>query len=72
MKLNTEKIVSISAILIALCSLFLSFYEGYKTRKYHNLTIKPLIDLEFVYRDDGVGWLCTNHGLGPAAVLLHT
>ena len=71
-KWNTDRIVSVSAILISLATLFLIFYQTNLIRKEQKASVMP--SLTIGYSVDGKNgkimesvWI-TNQGLGPAFI----
>jgi hypothetical protein len=67
-KWSTDNWISLSAVFIALCALFLSIYEGCSNRKHNRLSVKPLILLDSGLDETGSGFRIRNSGLGPALI----
>lgn len=67
-KWSTDNWISLSAVFIALCALFLSIYEGYSNRKHNQISVKPLILLDSGKNETGSGFRIRNSGLGPALI----
>ena len=59
-------ISSISAVVISLCALFLTIYQGCETRKHARLSFRPDLNISFYYEDKGAGWAFISSGLGPS------
>lgn len=68
--MSQETIVSVSAILIAICALGVSIWQGHETRKNYRLSVQPFL---YVYgrwaNDKGIkGIILENRGVGPAII----
>ena len=69
-KPHADRIISITAVLIAFCSLILTLYSGYWTRYHNRLSVLPRLYF-FASRteqDPQVGISLSNSGLGPAII----
>jgi hypothetical protein len=55
-------------ITIALFSLVLAVHEGYESRKFKRLSVRPEILISFYHNNKGAGWHLFNGGLGPARI----
>lgn len=60
--------VAIAALIVSICALVFTAYQGSETRLHNRLSVKPLLLIDFVYTDKGAGFLLTNDGLGPAVI----
>lgn len=72
MRLNfsTDRIVSASAILIALASMIVTIWQGLEERKHNRLSVRPKLEISYAYQS-GVGYYFSleNKGLGPANII---
>ena len=70
-KLDFSTIGSIAAIVIALCALGISIWQGFETRRNYRLSVTPNIDILGKWtKDDGFqGIILSNKGLGPAIII---
>ena len=55
-------------IIIALCALFLTIYQGDQTRLHNQLSVKPSLFSSFYYNDKSAGYTLDSRGLGPAII----
>ena len=62
-----ELILAISAVVISLSALTLSFTESRRSSEYKRLSVIPHLKVIF-YHADFVGWDIINDGLGPAKI----
>jgi hypothetical protein len=69
MKKSVETILSISAIVIALASICITFWESSIMREHYHLSVKPKIDYSYVFNGTNAGFILKNRGLGPAIVV---
>lgn len=65
---NADRKLSAAAVFISFCALALSLYGGYESRRHDRLAVKPLMTIDFAYRDEGAGFIMVNDGLGPAII----
>ena len=65
---NGTVILEIAAIIIAICALALTVWQGIQTRRHNRLTVKPHIDTGACYslHKPFLGIRVVNSGLGPA------
>ncbi|MBN2093380.1 hypothetical protein JW964_27395 [candidate division KSB1 bacterium] len=68
LKNSVDKILSISAIVIALTSVCISIWEGMETRKHNRLSVRPKLEIVFSTTKDDFGYVLVNKGLGPAII----
>ena len=69
-KINLEITMSISAMIIAVASIFISIWFGNIERKHFRLSVKPTIMIEQgFYEDQNPKVKLINRGLGPATIL---
>lgn len=68
--MNFETTGSIIAILIGICALGISIWQGYETRKNYHLSVIPNISVQnyFVNSFEYVGIVLKNTGIGPAII----
>jgi hypothetical protein len=66
---SSDKVLSISAIIIALASIFISVWEGFEIRKHNRLSVRPKLEISYNVAQDNFGYVLTNNGLGPAIIM---
>ncbi|GGQ13875.1 hypothetical protein [Shewanella litoralis] len=67
--LTAEIIIAISSILIALCALVTTIWQGMITRKHNKLSVRPIISVYVIVSGDNtLGLKIVNQGLGPAII----
>jgi len=66
-KVNWDKILAISTIIIALSAVIVSLWQGFEQRKHNRLSVKPILGLDFIanYAPGGQypGIYLLNHGV---------
>jgi len=67
-KISSDKIVSISAIIIAVASIVVTTWQGLETRRHNRLSVRPKLEIIFESGKDSFGYKLMNNGLGPAIV----
>ncbi len=67
-RFSSEAIISISAIIIAIASIFISVWQGLETRKHNRLSVRPNLEIHFTASNEGFGYSLINTGLGPAMI----
>ena len=67
-KFNSDRIISYSAIVVALASMVVSVWQGAETRKHNRLSVRPRIGISFDVSHTSWGYSVKNNGLGPAIV----
>ena len=67
-KISSDKIVSYSAIIIAMASIFVANWQGIETRNHNRLSVRPKLEIIFESGKDSFGYYLLNNGLGPAIV----
>lgn len=66
MSISTE---SRAAIIVAICAVAISVWQGYETRKHNRLSTKPIILYEWEVKEgQKSGIYIQNNGLGPAVL----
>ena len=65
---NPDRWISLSAVIIAGCAFFFSFYQGCTIREHNRLSVRPLVMISGAVNERGSGWKLSNAGLGPAIV----
>ena len=66
---SSERILSVSAIVIAVVSIVISVWEGIETRKHNRLSVMPKLEITYKRSGDHFGYIVTNNGLGPAIII---
>ena len=67
-KFSTEKIVALTAILISLCALVVSFYEVRIMRTQQKASVWPFVVMGQQYSGKGFAVEAANKGLGPSKI----
>lgn len=69
-KLSSDTVISTSAIVIALVSVFLTVWQGVEFRKHNRLSVQPRLDISYGldYFDSLAQLIIINNGLGPAII----
>jgi hypothetical protein len=67
-KIDADRILSVSAIVIALTSVAVSIWEGHETRLHNRLSVRPRIGINGDVENTTFGLVLENNGLGPAVV----
>ena len=65
---SRENSLSLAAVFIAGCALFLSVCENRSNRQHMRLSVRPELRISTFDTAKGAGWRMTNVGLGPARV----
>ena len=66
---NWEKITALCSMLVALCALLISIWQGYSMQQHNQLSLRPYLETELNTKLDGRWELfINNNGLGPAHV----
>jgi hypothetical protein len=65
---SADRWIALSAIIIAICSLILSIWQGVVIRQHNRVSVRPILTISGTHNDKGSGWLLGNAGLGPALV----
>ena len=68
MKRTLQELRLWTPIIIALCALLLTIYQGGQTRLHNQLSVKPNLTSSFFYNDKSVGYTLDSRGLGPAII----
>jgi hypothetical protein len=63
---STDRIVSLSAMAVGICSLFITLYQTYLTRQAQSASVLPYLAFGITSNDDGAFVTLRNDGLGPA------
>ncbi len=72
MSKKTDKIIAVSAIVVAIASMVISVWQGIENRHHNRLTVTPKLGISFSMTDKKVGIVITNNGLGPAIMTKRT
>lgn len=65
---DTNTIVSFSAIIVSIASIFIATWQGVETRRHNRLSVRPKLDLSFDVGKNNFGYSILNQGLGPAII----
>jgi hypothetical protein len=71
---STDRIVSLSAMAVGVCSLVITLYQTYLTREAARASVLPYLTFGVMSNDEGAYLTLRNDGLGPArleAVQIH-
>lgn len=68
MKFETDRIVSLSAIVVSVASLFTIVYQTQLTRRAQHASVMPYLYIQLSVSDNGVRLLLSNSGIGPALI----
>lgn len=63
---STDRIVSLSAMAVGVCSLFITLYQTYLTREAQSASVLPYLAFGVMSNNDGAYLTLRNDGLGPA------
>jgi hypothetical protein len=63
---STDRIVSLSAMAVGVCSLFITLYQTYLTREAQSASVLPYLAFGITSTNDGAYLTLRNDGLGPA------
>src|SRR5215510_9458979 len=63
---STDRIVSLSAMAVGVCSLFITLYQTYLTREAQSASVLPYLAFGVTSNNDGAYLTLRNDGLGPA------
>ncbi len=66
---DTNTIVSFSAIIVAVASIFISTWQGMEIRKHNRLSVRPKLEIHFYINKQDFGYSLLNNGLGPANII---
>ena len=63
----SEKIMSISAIIIAVASIVVTIWEGQEIRHHNRLSVRPKFEIFFSPNSEknSMSWIIANNGIGP-------
>lgn len=65
---SSDRVLSISAIIIALVSIFVAVWEGLETRKHYRFSVQPQLELSYSSDLNYFGYVLLNNGLGPSII----
>ena len=68
MKLDTDRVISLTAMLIGLGSLFIIVYQTMLTREAQHASVLPYLSIVITSTNDGVSVNLANVGIGPALI----
>ena len=67
--INWEKQTALWSMLVALCALATSIWQGYSMQQHNRLSLRPYLETEINIKEDGRWELfINNNGMGPAQV----
>ena len=72
MNSRTDKILSLSAIIIAVASIFISVWQGIESRNHNRLAVRPALDIVYSTVNKSFGFKVKNNGIGPAVLTKRT
>lgn len=68
-EINSSDVIALSAVVIAVCSLGVSIWQGYLARRHNQLSVKPYVYLNWhLSHGDNVTCQIKNDGLGTAFI----
>lgn len=67
-KVNADRLLSVSALVVGLGSLFVVVYQTHLTRQAQFASVRPYLYIQLMLNDSAVGVLLTNSGIGPAFI----
>ena len=65
---DTNTIVSFSAIIVSIASIFIATWQGIESRRHNLLSVRPKLDLSFEVGRNSFGYSIKNQGLGSAII----
>jgi hypothetical protein len=68
MKLDSDRVVAVSAMFIGVCSLFLTVYQTHLTRQAQSASVLPYLAVGITSNSEGVYVTLRNDGVGPARI----
>jgi hypothetical protein len=68
MKLNTDRIVSLSAMAVGIGSLFIIVYQTHLIRESQHASVLPYLMVAINSNDSGIHVTLSNAGIGPALI----
>ncbi|HAS3656066.1 TPA: hypothetical protein I6199_003019 [Vibrio cholerae] len=67
--MKTDEMIALGALIVAVCSFFLTIYQARLSRKHNQLQVKPYLDLTCVSTlNEGFKCILKNYGTGPAYI----
>ncbi len=66
--MQPESMIGISALILSLCGLFISFYEASLIREYQRASVWPHVEVGFSFQQDNIAFHISNTGIGPARI----
>lgn len=65
--MKSEKVLSISAIVIAIASIIVTIWEGVEVRQHNRLSVRPKFEIYFNpdLEKNSMSWIIFNNGIGP-------
>lgn len=68
-RLEADRVLSVSAIVIGLCSLFITLYQTHLTRQAQHAQVLPYLVFGITSNDGGTHITLRNDGVGPARIV---
>lgn len=68
MKFDSDRLMSLAAIVVGVGSLFVVVYQTHLTRQAQYAMVRPYLYVQMMANDNTVGLLLTNSGIGPALI----
>ncbi len=72
MNSKTDKILSISAMVVAVASIVVSVWQGVENRNHNRLAVVPRLDISYTTSANTFGFKVKNNGIGPAILSLRS
>jgi hypothetical protein len=69
---SADRVISFSAMAVALASIVISIWQGIETRQHYRLSVRPRLEIIYQVNDQGFGFVLVNNGLGPALITSRT
>lgn len=63
---DTDRVLSLSAIVVGVCSLFITLYQTHLTRQAQSASVLPYLAFGVMSNNDGAYLTLRNYGVGPA------
>jgi hypothetical protein len=68
MKFDADRLMSLSALVVGVSSLFVVVYQTHLTRQAQFAMVRPYLYVQMMANNDTVALLLTNSGIGPALI----
>ena len=67
-KFDTDRIVSLSAMVVGVASLVIIVYQTQLTRQAQHASVLPYLYIQLSFNETGTNLLLNNSGIGPALI----